>query len=41
MKAAGLLAELGFTSLYNLDGGMLAVNEAGLQVVRPSEEPGS
>jgi len=32
MKAARLLAELGFTSLYNLEGGMLAVNEAGLQI---------
>jgi sulfur-carrier protein adenylyltransferase/sulfurtransferase len=33
MKAARMLAELGFTELYNLEGGMLAVNEAGLEVV--------
>lgn len=32
MKAARMLAELGFTSLYNLEGGMLAVQEASLEV---------
>lgn len=36
MKAACLLAELGFTSLYNLEGGMLAVNEAGLALEAPA-----
>jgi rhodanese-related sulfurtransferase len=35
MKAARLLAERGFTALYNLEGGMLAVNEAGLPVEGP------
>ena len=35
MKAARLLAEQGFTALYNLEGGMLAVNEAGLAVEGP------
>lgn len=35
MKAARLLAEQGFTALYNLEGGMLAVNEAGLPVDGP------
>lgn len=35
MKAARLLAEQGFTALYNLEGGMLAVNEAGLSVEGP------
>jgi rhodanese-related sulfurtransferase len=40
LKAAQLLAERGFTSLYNLEGGMLAVNEAALPVERPSDEPG-
>jgi rhodanese-related sulfurtransferase len=35
MKAARLLTELGFSSLYNLEGGMLAVNEAGLEVEGP------
>lgn len=39
MKAARLLAELGFTSLYNLEGGMLAVNEAGLQLASPAARP--
>jgi sulfur-carrier protein adenylyltransferase/sulfurtransferase len=33
MKAARMLAELGFTSLYNLEGGMLAVHEAELEVL--------
>ena len=33
-KAAKLLAQRGFTRLYNLAGGMLAVNEAGLPVER-------
>lgn len=32
MKAARILAELGFTSLYNLEGGMLAVHEAELEI---------
>lgn len=32
LKAAQLLAGLGFTALYNLEGGMLAVHEAGLAV---------
>jgi rhodanese-related sulfurtransferase len=32
MKAARILAELGFASLYNLEGGMLAVNEADLEI---------
>ncbi|WP_224368848.1 rhodanese-like domain-containing protein [Hyalangium versicolor] len=32
MKAARMLAEQGFTSLSNLEGGMLAVHEAGLEV---------
>jgi rhodanese-related sulfurtransferase len=36
MKAARALAELGFTSLHNLEGGMLAVNEAGVEVEGPS-----
>jgi rhodanese-related sulfurtransferase len=35
MKAGRQLAEKGFTSLYNLEGGMLAVNEAGLEVEGP------
>lgn len=35
LKAARLLAELGFTSLYNLEGGMLAVNEAGRAPIAP------
>ncbi|KFE62010.1 rhodanese-like domain-containing protein [Hyalangium minutum] len=39
MKAARLLAEQGFTSLYNLEGGMLAVNEAGLTVEGPGVPP--
>ncbi|MFL5350795.1 MAG: rhodanese-like domain-containing protein [Hyalangium sp.] len=32
MKAAQILAELGFTSLYNLEGGMLAALEADVEV---------
>ena len=39
MKAARLLAELGFTALYNLEGGLLAVNEAGLEVEGPGVPP--
>jgi rhodanese-related sulfurtransferase len=35
MKAGRQLAERGFTSLYNLEGGMIAVNEAGLPVEGP------
>jgi rhodanese-related sulfurtransferase len=35
MKAGRQLAEKGFTSLYNLEGGMIAVNEAGLAVEGP------
>jgi len=39
MKAARLLAEWGFTALYNLEGGLLAVNEAGLEVEGPGVPP--
>lgn len=39
MKAARMLAERGFTSLYNLEGGMLAVNEAGHTVEGPGVPP--
>lgn len=39
MKAARMLAEQGFTSLYNLEGGLLAVNEAGLTVEGPGVPP--
>ncbi len=38
LRAALLLAEKGFTALYNLEGGMLAVREAGLAVEGPDQE---
>lgn len=38
MRAAQLLVGLGFTSLYNLEGGMLAVREAGLEVEGPADK---
>jgi len=43
LKAARLLAEAGFGSLYNLEGGMLAVNEGGLPVEgrNPVSPPGT
>lgn len=33
-QAAGMLAKLGFTSLYNVQGGMLAWEQASLPIVR-------
>lgn len=35
-KAAQLLIEVGFTSVYNVEGGMLAWEAKGLPVVKPS-----
>ncbi|MDY7229074.1 rhodanese-like domain-containing protein [Hyalangium rubrum] len=37
LKAAQLLTTSGFTTLYNLEGGMLAVREAGFTVEGPSQ----
>ncbi|MBN1207161.1 MAG: rhodanese-like domain-containing protein [Myxococcaceae bacterium] len=39
MKAARLLEAMGFQALYNLEGGMLAVNEAGFEI--EGQSPGT